>query len=119
LAAKGRSKLQEIPFHSVSDISIHEDGSINLKLVNGSEFSFYVDLLDEHKKWIQYCDLLFNIPYYYVPEEPNYSLIPQNFIDKFKNPTEFHAGRFYNILVSVNITLPFLIRAHLDYVYHP
>jgi len=116
LAAKGSSRLQEILFHSVNNISIDEDGFVNLNLVNGSEFSFYVTLSDEHKEWIQYCYLLLTIPYCYVPEEPNYRPVPQNFIDKFQDPTEFHAGRFCNVLLCVYF--PTFVRVHLGHLYH-
>ena len=91
-AAKERSKLQVISFHSVNDISINKDGSINLKLSNNRDFLFFAESNSRYQ-WIQYCNLLWSIPYHFIPEEPNYNLVPQNISDRFQDPSGFNAGK--------------------------
>jgi len=107
--AKEKSKLQDqICFHSVNDISINEDGSISLKLNNDRDFSFFTDLNSRYQ-WIQYCNLLWSIPNHYVPEEPNYEMVPQNFTDRFKDPSGFNASKAKGAFLYITMTFIFIV----------
>ena len=57
------------------------------------------------------------IPYYYVPEEPNYNLVPLNFIDRFKDPTEFDAGKLI-LSCCIHVTFPYFFLLELIWVTH-
>jgi len=118
-AAKEKSKVQEILFHAINDLRIHEDRSINLKSFNGTELWFRAKSDDEQEKWIQFCALLYDLPYYFIPQKPNYNLVPRNIIARYDDPTEFNAGMFEPIKLIYYYYTLFHFREHLGGQYHP
>jgi len=85
-AAKNKSKKQKnekILFHNVGNVCKGKNRKVILESTDGSElFSFHVKSDTEQEEWIKYCKLLRDLPYYFIPEQPNYSLVPKNFINK-------------------------------------
>ena len=78
-------------------MSIHEDRSVSLKTSNGTELWFCAESHNEQEKWIQFCTMLHDLPYYFIPQTPNYNLIPRNFVTRYDDPTEFNAGMYIDM----------------------
>ena len=92
-AAKSKSKKQKnkkILFHNVGNVCKGKDRKVILESTDGSElFSFQAQSDADQEEWIKYCKLLRDLPYYFIPEQPNYNLVPKNFINKKDDLVEF------------------------------
>ena len=81
-ASKGKPVLQVIQFSDVKSISSSDINKQQKKLIvivvgNGDDFLFYVKSEDDHLKWLGYCNVLFTLSDYVIPEIPKRSLISQ------------------------------------------
>lgn len=93
------SKLQELSFKGLKDVSIANEGSsegakklITLQTQEGDGLKFYSKSEVEHNTWYIYCYVLSNIPTYPIPDVYHHH-IP---LDSFKQevePKRFSAGK--------------------------
>ena len=92
------SKLLELSFKGLKDVSVANEGSskeakrlITLQTQEGDGLKFYTKSEVEHNTWYTYCYVLANIPTYPIPDVHHHH-IP---LDSFKQevePKSFNAG---------------------------
>ena len=89
-AGKGKSLMYEIFFTEVQYVDSTEERHKKVVTIgtqrDNKVFTFYV--ADSHTsttKWFKYCGLLFAIPHYTIPEEPDENLVLQKSIHHCKD----------------------------------
>jgi len=99
-AARGKSKEKEILFCDVGHICKADKRRVILKSFDDTSelFSFYATSDAEQEQWIKFCTLLCDLPYYFIPKQPNYNLVPQNFIARQSVSSEFDPGMLLIII---------------------
>ena len=98
-ANKGKPVIRVIQFSDVksissSDINKHHKKLIVLVVCNEDDFLFYVKSEDDHAKWFGYCNVLFTMPMYVIPEIPKRNLVSRECTNKYSDPSKFGAGRY-------------------------
>jgi len=96
-ASKGKPVLRIIQFADVkyissSDINKHQKKLIDIVVAIGDDFLFYVKSENNHMKWLGYCNVLFTLPSYVIPEIPKRSLVSQECANRYTDPSRFGAG---------------------------
>jgi len=91
--------LRVIQFSDVKSISSSEINKLQKKLIvvvvsNGDDFLFHVKSEDDHVKWLGYCNVLYTLPNYVIPEIPKRSLISKECTIKYTDPSKFGAGKY-------------------------
>ena len=97
-ASKGKPVLRVIQFSDVksissSNINKHQKKLIVVVVCNGDDFLFFVKSEDEHAKWLGYCNVLFTLPNYIIPEIPKRNLVSKECAKKYTDPSKFGAGK--------------------------
>ncbi|XP_065898240.1 insulin receptor substrate 1-like isoform X2 [Dysidea avara] len=92
-ANKGKSCSLELLFTKVKRIVNDNESKklITIEMQESDGIAFYADNDTEHRKWVRFCGLLSTIPNYAIPEEPNYNLVPHDYIERFSDPGRFDA----------------------------
>jgi len=95
-ASKGKPVLQVVQFSDVksissSDVNEQQKNLIVIVVSNGDNFLFYVKSEDDHLKWLGYCNVLFTLSNYVIPEIPKRSLIFQECANRYTDPSKFGA----------------------------
>ena len=91
-ATNGEPSLYLIPFVGVSSIEPTRQGKdgIIVTLQNEKTHTF---LSPDYQLLLENCLLLWNLPDHYVPEVPNYCLVSQEHIDRYKDPSKYDASK--------------------------
>jgi len=92
-ATKGKSSAMELQFTKVKRIVNDTESKklITIEMQESDGIAFYADNDTDHRKWVRFCGLLSTIPNYAIPEEPNYNLVPQDYLERFSDPGRFNA----------------------------
>ena len=122
-ATKGKSCTLELLFTKVKRIVNDNDSKklITIEMQESDGIAFYADNDTDHRKWVRFCGLLSTIPNYAIPEEPNYNLVPHDYIERFSDPGRFDAGKVFVVvcICLLTCTLACLLFVHLFNISRP
>jgi len=104
-SARGKSRGKEILFCNVGHIICKaEERKVTLKSPDGNNLLSFCATSDaEQEQWIKFCKMLCDLPYYFIPIQPNYCLVPQNVIARLNDSSEFDPGMSLKLYSSINI----------------
>jgi len=116
-ATKGKSCTLELLFTKVKRIVNDNESKklITIEMQESDGIAFYADSDTDHRKWVRFCGLLSTIPNYAIPEEPNYNLVPHDYIERFSDPGRFDAGKLFVVYIACSwyVLLACLLFVHL------
>jgi len=90
-ASKGKALLCHILFKTIENIKIQREQGIIISIQDGSKFIFSTSE-DINMELFGYCELLYVLSEYVIPEIPKRCLVSQQHIDCYNDPSEYDAS---------------------------